>query len=115
MYTPADSQHVNNELLRRGSTTVGPYERRVSRLLRFLTFEYNQMNDQQKIIRALSQQRAKKSKEMRTAAWTLLGLRYGKTETFEHTVIRVEYESQLEAPPYGIAPPKSESVLNQNT
>jgi hypothetical protein len=83
MYTPADSQHVNNELLRRGSTTVGPYERRVSRLLRFLTFEYNQMNDQQKIIRALSQQRAKKSKEMRTAAWTLLGLRYGKTETFD--------------------------------
>ena len=83
MYTPADSQHVNNELLRRGSTTVGSYERRVSRLLRFLTFEYKQMTDQQKIIRALSQQRAKKSKEMRTAAWSLLGLRYGKTETFD--------------------------------
>ena len=83
MYTPADSQHVNNELLRRGSTTVCPYERRVSRLLRFLAFEYDQMNDQQRVIRALSQQRAKKSKEMRTAAWTLLGLRYGKTETFD--------------------------------
>jgi hypothetical protein len=83
MYTHADSQHVNNELLRRGSTTIGSYERRVSRLLRFLTFEYNQMNDQQRVIRALSQQRAKKSREMRTAAWTLLGLRYGKTETFD--------------------------------
>ena len=83
MYTPADSQHVNNELLRRGSTTVGPYERRVSRLLRFLAFEYHQMNDEQRLIRALSQQRAKKSKEIRTAAWSLLGLRYGKTETFQ--------------------------------
>ena len=83
MYTPADSQHVNNELLRRGSTTVGPYERRVSRLLRFLAFEYDQMNDEQRLIRALSQQRAKKSKEIRTAAWSLLGLRYGKTETFQ--------------------------------
>ena len=83
MYTPADSQHVNNELLRRGSTTVGSYERRVARLLRFLTFEYKQMNDQQRVIRAISQNRAKKSKEMKTAAWTLLGLRYGKTETFD--------------------------------
>jgi len=83
MYTPADSQHVNNELLRRGSTTIGSYERRVSRLLRFLNFEYKQMNDQQKVIRAISQNRAKKSKEMRTAAWSLLGLRYGKTETFD--------------------------------
>lgn len=83
MYTPADSQHVNNELLRRGSTTFGSYERRIARLLRFLTFEYKQMNDQQRVIRAISQNRAKKSKEMKTAAWTLLGLRYGKTETFD--------------------------------
>jgi hypothetical protein len=85
-YTPADNQHVNNELLRRGSTTFGSYERRVSRLLRFLTFEYNQMNDQQKIIRALSQRRANKSTEQRLAAWTLLGLRYGKTESVQATI-----------------------------
>jgi hypothetical protein len=87
MYTPADSQHVNNELLRRGSTTIGSYERRVSRLLRFLTFEYKQMNDQQRVVRALSQNRAKKSKDMHTAAWSLLGLRYGKTETFQSVSI----------------------------
>jgi len=85
MYSAADSQHINNELLRRGSTTFGTLERRVSRLLRFLAMEYFEMDPQQRAKRFISQERARtqRQREETKAAWTLLGLRYGKTETFQ--------------------------------
>lgn len=90
MYSAADSQHINNELLRRGSTTFGTLERRVSRLLRFLALEYDKMDDHRRVKRIMSQERARTKRQQAKAAWTLLGLRYGKTETFQSVSIPVD-------------------------
>ena len=77
-YSLADNQHVNNELLRRGSTTFGSYEQKVSRLLVFLAIESSTMTPSQRVKRTLFQKRK--------AKWTPLGLRYSKTESLQPSI-----------------------------
>ena len=81
------SQQLNTELLMRGATTYGSFERRMARLERFIAYEDKKMTNHQILRKIVLEeqekisQRAKLRASEHSAAWALLELRNYKTES----------------------------------
>jgi len=80
-------QKLNMELLARGSTTYGSFERRLARLNRFIAYESKQATNHQILRKIVADeqakiiQRAKLRAAEYEAAWALMEMRNSKTES----------------------------------
>jgi hypothetical protein len=98
------NQQLNSELLARGATTYGSFERRMARLERFMEYEAKKMtshqilrkiilDEQEKII-----QRAKLRAAEYEAVWALMEMRNSKTESRQSVEIPTSNEACICGP-----------------
>jgi hypothetical protein len=82
----AESQRINDELLRLGSTTFGTIERRKARLQRFIEYEKKIVNVKKHLNTIIAEQRRivetrqKSRAAQEEAAWALLALKTEKIQ-----------------------------------
>ncbi len=78
-------QQLNSKLLQYGAHTSGSYERRLDRLVRFMSYPSTKVRDAQ--ITADIDQRGKFNQSEKSAAWALLYLRNYKMGAFKEVDI----------------------------
>ena len=98
MYT---NQKLNTELLLRGAATCGSFERRLTRLERFIAYEAKKMTSRQLLRSIILEEQAKMSQRAKlraseqSAAWALIELRNYKTETKDSVEVPTLNESRI--------------------